>query len=137
MGFLGDLNFGQVSEQVIMDKLREQFPDVLSVNTADCDIEVPIKIEIKRERAVMKYKNVAVELAYKEKPSGPFSSLADIWIWDINGSFFWTYRQELLRWLATHEDKYVVKMGGDGKNSKLALINIVTFVTEVASKFTI
>lgn len=134
MTFLGDLKFGQVTEQVIMGKLKEHFDEVLAHQTEECDISFPVKIEIKRDRAAKRYGNVAVELEYKKKPSGPFSSLADIWIWEIDGNYFWAYRQTLLRWLASEEEKYQVKMGGDGKNSKLALIPVTTFVTEVASK---
>lgn len=134
---MGDLHFGQVTEQVIMDKLKETFDEVRSHNDGECDISFPVKIEIKRERAALKYGNVAIELSYKGKPSGPFASLADIWIWEIDGNFFWAYRQKLLLWLAENEKKYVRKMGGDGMNSELAIIKGITFVTEVASRLKI
>lgn len=137
MTFLGDLKFGQVTEKVIMDKLKENFDEVRAHQDGECDISFPVKIEVKRERGVKKYGNIAIELEYKGKMSGPFSSLADIWIWEIDGSYFWTYRQELLRWLSTNEDKYEVKMGGDGNNSKLALIPVFKFVTDVTSKLII
>jgi len=121
MTFVGDLKFGQVVEKVITDKLKESFDEVFTHKNEECDISFPVKIEIKRDRGVMVYGNVAIELEYKGRPSGPFTSLADIWIWEMDGGYFWAYRQQLLRWLSSQTDSYKVKMGGDGKNSKLAL----------------
>ena len=133
--FISDLHFGQVSELVLLEKLKEQFPLAEQVKDKTCDISIPVKIEVKRERAVKRYGNIAIELEYKGTPSGPFASEADIWVWEIDGVFWWAYKSDLLTWLKDNEDKYEVKMGGDGKKSKLALIKMLTFCNEVASKF--
>lgn len=138
MTFINDLNFGQVSEELILKELSKRY-NPKQIKGSSCDIEFQVRIEVKRERAAKKYGNVAIELSYKETPSGPFASKADIWVWDIDGTFWWAYREDLLEWLSSEEvlGKYEVKMGGDGDNSELAIIPMLIFCNEIATRFKI
>jgi len=136
MTFVNDLAFGQVSEMVILDKLKKHFKPK-QIKDKTCDIEFPVKIEIKRERAVNRYGNVAIELQYKNKPSGINATEADIWIWAIDESYWWSYSTALKKWLKNNKDKYIIKTGGDGNNSTLAIIKAITFCNEVANKFSL
>lgn len=134
--FLADLEFSRVIENEVLKKIRKVFPkaELEGVNDSTCDIDCNLKIEIKRERAVKKYGNVAVELSYKGRPSGVNASKSDVWIWEIDGHLWWCNLSHLKKWLKKNKNKYQIKMGGDGRQSELAILSLITFCNEVAIK---
>jgi hypothetical protein len=98
------------------------------------DIQLKARIEVKRERAVERFGNVAIELECGGMPSGVNASESDIWIWELGGEFWFAWLKEVRSWLQDNREKYEIKMGGDGRRSKLAIIPLIHFVNGIATR---
>lgn len=134
--FREDLSFGQIAEIHLMKGLKKHFQNVDAPTDSRIthDVKVECTFEVKRDRAAERWGNVAIELNYKKKPSGINASKADIWVWEMGGGWWWSRRDRLKRWLRKNKAKYTIKMGGDGSQSELAIIPILTFVNEIGNR---
>lgn len=135
MGFKNDLHFGQVAERLITEQIRARTGlTCAAINTKEADIEVSALIEVKRDRMAKRTGNIAIEITYKGKPSGISTSKAAIWVWEVDGTYWWAYTLDLKKWLAANTDKCELKNGGDKNASELVIIPMFTFVNEIANK---
>ena len=132
--FIRDLRFSQEIEKKIADAIKTKCSDVELTNTKEQDIIANFKIEVKRERSAQKTGNVAIEVEYKGKPSGPYASEADIWIWEIDGAYWMAHIDVLRRFIEEKDAYYQVKYGGDGKASKLLIVPMIHFCNHLATK---
>lgn len=114
-----DLEFGQIGEEYIRDIF-------------DGDG----KVEVKTERDVWKTtKNLAIEIAFKGKPSGLSTTEAKTWVhafsYKGNIEYSLIFNVETLKKKVkklVNENKAEIKMGGDDNQSKLILIPIKDIV---------
>lgn len=134
MGFVADLRFSQEIEKKIANVLRTKVASVKETNTKEQDIIAEIKIEVKRERSAQKTGNIAIEVGYKGNPSGPYTSEADVWIWEIDGAYWMAHIDDLKRFIEEKDAYYQVKYGGDGKASKLLIVPMIHFCNHLATK---
>ena len=115
--FKYDLEFGEIREQRISNILLNE------------------KIEVKTERGLWQDTgNIAIELAYRGKPSGLASTEATYWlhILEVDGqefcSFLFPVETLKQRMKDMHSHKPIspirIVMGGDDNQSKLALVPI-------------
>ena len=112
--FKYDLKFGEIREQKISDILLNE------------------KIEVKTERGMWQDTgNIAVEIAYRGKPSGLASTEATYWlhILERDGEEFASFLfpvevlKKRVKEMHSHSSVRTV-MGGDDNQSKLALVPI-------------
>ena len=112
--FKYDLEFGEIREQRIANILQNE------------------KIEVKTERGLWTDTgNIAIEVAYRGKPSGLATTEAKYWmhILEINGQEFCSllFPVEVLKnTIRAMKSSRQVVMGGDDKQSKLVLVPITT-----------
>ena len=117
--FKYDLEFGEIREQRISDILLNE------------------KIEVKTERGMWQDTgNIAIELAFKGKKSGLAATEATYWlhILEIDGKEFCSFLfpvevlKQRIQDIHTHTNlnrsPIRIVMGGDGNQSKLALVPI-------------
>ena len=112
--FKYDLEFGEIREQRVADILRHK------------------KIEVKTERGIWQTTgNVAIEIAWRNKPSGLASTEATYWlhILEKDGQEFCSFLfpvdvlKNRIKELQKNKQIRIV-MGGDDEQSKLVLISI-------------
>jgi len=117
--FKYDLKFGEIREQRVSDILLTK------------------KIEVKTERGLwQKTGNIAIEIAYKGKPSGLASTEADYWlhILEVDGQEFCSFLfpvevlKQRIKDMHSHgfnrTSPVSIVMGGDDKLAKLVLVPI-------------
>jgi hypothetical protein len=117
--FKHDLEFGEIREQKVADIFLNE------------------KIEVKTERDTwFTTGNIAIEIKYRNEDSGLRTTESKYWmhILDYNGQQFCTLMFEVatLRKLVNElldQEKAVIKMGGDDKQSTLVLIPISKIFT--------
>ena len=125
--FNEDLKEWQVIEREFAELLKANNPDS-EIKMApdkyfpDWDIIVSdnVRYEIKYDRKAMETGNIAIEVAYKGKPSGIFNSLADFVVYKIGDEFRIKGRLTLIRAV----DNYKTDMGWDNDNSELILMSV-------------
>ena len=119
--FKYDLEFGEIREQRIADVLQNE------------------KIEVKTERGLWTDTgNIAIEVAYRGKPSGLATTEAKYWlhILEINGQEFCSllFPVDVLKAsIKALKPSYRIVMGGDDNQSKLVLVPI-TEIFKIAKK---
>jgi hypothetical protein len=110
--FKYDLQFGEIREQRVSDILLNK------------------KIEVKTERGQWADTgNLAIEIAYKGKPSGLAATEADYWlhILEVDGHEFTSllFPVDVLKKIIKAIKNPRIVMGGDGNQSKLVLIPVI------------
>lgn len=87
-------------------------------------------VEVKRDFLVSKTGNLAVEVSFRDKPSGIRATTAEWWVWVLDGPL---YNKEVIVFVSTdrmrritdrvEEERGTVK-GGDGYMSRLVLVPV-------------
>ena len=135
MSFLTDLRFSRVAEEAILEQIRKlPIPEEDSYLVANktCDVEVKLKIEIKRDRRSLETGNVIVEIGYNGNPSGLSTTEASVWIWCLGEKDYWfCWTEDLKEYIGENPE---VIYGGDGKKSKLVKIKLYDFISKLARK---
>ena len=113
--FRWDLEFGEQGEGLVKSLISST--DALTV-------------EVKRDRKSSVTGNVALEISYKNNPSGIMKTEAKWWAFLLSGM---SYDDEVIilietnrlkRLVQKYKEKRGVVRGGDGKNSELVLIPV-------------
>ena len=119
VNFEYDLKFGEAGEGLVRNLLSSS----------------AFTIEVKRDQLVSQTGNLAVEISYKDEPSGLMATTADWWAFVLSGA---EYKDEVIVFIQTERLKKIVdeykklngtKRGGDRKTAELVLVPL----TEILS----
>ncbi len=112
VNFTHDLEFGEAGE--------EQVRNLLSSD--------PFTVEVKRDHLVSRTGNIAIEISFKNAPSGIMTTTADWWAFVLSG---YEYRDEVIIFIQTERLKKIVSKykglngttrGGDRDTAELVLV---------------
>ncbi len=121
VNFTHDLEFGKAGEELVRSLLSSS----------------PFTIEVKRDRLVSQTGNIAVEISYKDEPSGLMATTADWWAFVLSGD---EYNDEVIIFIQTERLKKIVneykklngtKRGGDGQTAELVLVPLSEILSMV------
>lgn len=117
---------GDAVELAIAKFLRQKGFDVLkTVGEASYDLSISARIEIKHDLKAADTGNIAVEIAYKGKPSGLTTTTALWWLHVAGASVFACKVHDLRAWLdRTH---FPTREIGDGRQSRCVLVPVDDF----------
>ena len=119
--FKYDLEFGKEGEGMVRELIS---------STDD------LTIEVKRDRRVSDTENIAIEISYRQEPSGLMTTGAQWWAFPLSGD---KYNDEVVILIKTERLKQIVRhyqnlngttYGGDGNLSELVLLPLSEFLTE-------
>jgi len=83
--------------------------------------------ELKTDYQYSQTGNVAVEYEYRNRPSGIFSTTADLWFYKLGDEYYVVSPKKIKEYVATHRRSLRFVCGGDDGASKLVLIPIEQF----------
>ncbi len=87
-------------------------------------------VEVKRDFIVSRTGNLAVEVSFRDKPSGIRATKAEWWVWVLDGPL---YNKEVIVFVSTDRMKRITDRieqergtvrGGDGNMSRLVLVPV-------------
>ena len=120
--FKYDLKFGQDGEGLVKNL----------ISSTDC-----LTVEVKRDRVVSETGNIAIEVSYKQAPSGLMTTEAEWWAFLLSGD---NYNDEIVILIKTERLKEIVSeyrklhgtmRGGDGYQAELVLLPLPKILDEV------
>ena len=120
--FKYDLKFGQDGEGLVKNL----------ISSTDC-----LTVEVKRDRVVSETRNIAIEVSYKQAPSGLMTTEAEWWAFLLSGD---NYNDEIVILIKTERLKEIVSeyrelhgtmRGGDGYQAELVLLPLPKILDEV------
>lgn len=139
LNFVGDLGYGQEAEEKLKELLLlrnsgARFTDSDKAKEFDFSMELPdgsvTSFEVKRDRMAPRTGNVAIEMSYKDRPSGIKCTTADFMVYMIGEKFYRIPPVRLLK--AIHENKAGRFVRGGDNNDSLMWLMPVRYFTEVA-----
>jgi len=121
-----DLIEGNLFEDVVTEMLRKKHPDVHRSSGYEPGYDIkagPLTIECKYDRLAGSTENIAIEIAYKSKPSGICTTQATHWVLKYYKQSYLVISVNELRQIVRNT-KYRRVRGGDGFNSLLVLVPV-------------
>ena len=135
--FQKDVKLGEKAQDIIAQKLREEFPTIKSIKGRPYEYDLCTNdgytIEVKFDIKSRLTGNVGIEYRYKTKPSGIARTHAMEWIhiYYLNDTLVYSRASvgSLRAYIKSNWEFLDKKDGGDNNNSKMVLITVEDFST--------
>ena len=117
---------GDAAELVIAEWFRQRGYDVYkAVGSTEPDLSVHTTVEVKRDLAAARTGNVALEVAYRNQPSGLRTTTAVWWAVVTADTAYLAKVRDVRQWLDRSD--YPARPSGDGKRSLCVLVPVADF----------
>ena len=125
--FHRDLKIGKKYEQVVLDSVKEKYPQAYIEDgyCKDWDIYIPelkLGVEVKSDKKSMHTGNIVIEIEFNNKPSALSTTKAKYWVIYDGYDYNWFLVNDIKRCIEENKLRYATFIGKGDLHSKKAYL---------------
>jgi hypothetical protein len=125
--FHRDLKIGKKYEQVVLDSVKEKYPQAYIEDgyCKDWDIYIPelkLGVEVKSDKKSMHTGNIVIEIQFNNKPSALSTTKAKYWVIYDGYDYNWFLVNDIKRCIEDNQLRYATFTGKGDIHSKKAYL---------------
>ncbi len=125
--FHRDLKIGKKYEQVVLDSVKEKYPQAYIEDgyCKDWDIYIPelkLGVEVKSDKKSMHTGNIVIEIEFNNKPSALTTTKAKYWVIYDGYDYNWFLVNDIKRCIKENKLRYATFTGKGDVHSKKAYL---------------
>lgn len=125
--FHRDLKIGKKYEQVVLDSVKEKYPQAYIEDgyCKDWDIYIPelkLGVEVKSDKKSMHTGNIVIEIEFNNKPSALSTTKAKYWVIYDGYDYNWFLVNDIKRCIEENKLRYATFTGKGDVHSKKAYL---------------